>query len=175
MEIAALYVRHHHERFDGSRFPERLSGDAIPLGARIIAVANTFDNLMNSREDYQESSHDNALAAIREKSNSLFDPAVVEALAACLSTSDSDEPGSDSDVDMNPDDLTEGMVLARDLKSSRGLLLLAAGTALTKESIEFIQRFRRESFGGVFVERRKGNSVDVTLAEAMVDEELQPA
>jgi len=47
-------VKHHHERFDGFGYPEKLKGEAIPLMARIVAVADTFD-AMTSRRSYRDS------------------------------------------------------------------------------------------------------------------------
>jgi response regulator RpfG family c-di-GMP phosphodiesterase len=175
METAAMFVRHHHELLDGTGFPDRLTGDAIPLGARIIAVASAFDNLMNSRKDYHESCPDEALAAVRKNALSSFDPTVVDALANCLSTTNPDELSRESDVDMNPCDLVEGLVLTRDLTSSRGLLLLAAGTQLTEDSITLIRRFRRDALDGVFVERRKSENDGESTTPVEATEELQPA
>ena len=45
----ALIVRHHHERWDGRGYPDQLAGTAIPLGARIIAVADSIDAMMSNR------------------------------------------------------------------------------------------------------------------------------
>src|SRR5262249_60888899 len=46
---ASVVIRHHHERRDGSGYPDGLAGDAIPLGARIVAVADVFDALTSER------------------------------------------------------------------------------------------------------------------------------
>lgn len=79
-EIAAL-VRHHHERWDGSGYPQRLKGVAIPLGARVIAVAESFDYLtMPPTFIRQPLDEHEALRDIRKRSGSWYDPAVVTAL-----------------------------------------------------------------------------------------------
>lgn len=75
----AVIVRHHHERFDGAGYPARLVGDAIPLGSRIIAVADTFDaitvgRLARSRQDVRTT-----LAIIQEERGHQFDPVIVDA------------------------------------------------------------------------------------------------
>ncbi len=49
LEDISLYIRHHHERVDGKGYPDGLSGNAIPMGARIIAVADTFDAVTSHR------------------------------------------------------------------------------------------------------------------------------
>ena len=57
-------IRHHHERFDGRGFPDRLSGSAIPLTARIVAIANRFDNLVNPLDPRRALSPSEALSVL---------------------------------------------------------------------------------------------------------------
>jgi two-component system cell cycle response regulator len=77
--VAAI-VRSAHERWDGTGYPDGLSGDAIPLGARIIAVCDAYDAMTSDRCYQNARSHPDALAEIRNHAGSQFDPAVVEAL-----------------------------------------------------------------------------------------------
>jgi len=70
----------HHERFDGTGYPRRLRGDAIPLGARLMAVADTLSALLSDRSYRRGCSFDEAMAEIRRCSGAQFDPAVVYAL-----------------------------------------------------------------------------------------------
>ena len=77
-------ARHHHEKWDGSGYPDGLVGHAIPLPARLMAVADVYDALISVRPYKTAMSHDEALAFIRNGSGSHFDPRVVEALDACL-------------------------------------------------------------------------------------------
>ncbi len=77
-------ARHHHEKWDGSGYPDGLAGEAIPLSARLMAVADVYDALISVRPYKQAMSHDEALAFIRGGSGSHFDPRVVDALNACL-------------------------------------------------------------------------------------------
>jgi HD-GYP domain-containing protein (c-di-GMP phosphodiesterase class II) len=83
-EIVAM-VRHHHERFDGAGYPSGLVEDQTPLGARIIAVADTFDALTSARPYRPATSHQHALALIAELSGSQLDPAVVRVFLKCYS------------------------------------------------------------------------------------------
>ncbi|MEF3019506.1 HD domain-containing phosphohydrolase, partial [Pseudomonas aeruginosa] len=69
---------------DGSGYPDGLAGTAIPLAARLMAVADVYDALISVRPYKQAMSHEEALAFIRAGSGSHFDPRVVEALDACL-------------------------------------------------------------------------------------------
>ena len=72
-------VRHHHERFDGGGYPDGLRGERIPLGARIVAVADTFDALTSPRPYRPAASHKRALDVLVEEAGSQLDPAVVRA------------------------------------------------------------------------------------------------
>ena len=74
----------HHEAFDGTGYPFGLRGAEIPLGARIIAVADTLSALLQNRPYRPGTSLELALAEIRRCSGSQFDPSVVEALGAAI-------------------------------------------------------------------------------------------
>jgi putative two-component system response regulator len=78
MEIA----RHHHERWDGTGYPDGLAGSAIPLSARLMAVADVYDALISRRPYKAPMSHADACAHIVGASGSHFDPQVVQALLA---------------------------------------------------------------------------------------------
>ena len=77
-------ARHHHERWDGSGYPDGLAGAAIPLSARLMAVADVYDALISVRPYKKAMSHDEAMSFILAGSGSHFDPRVVEALEACV-------------------------------------------------------------------------------------------
>jgi ribonuclease P protein subunit RPR2 len=76
---AKLVVRHHHERWDGSGYPDGLAGDAIPVAARIFALADTLDALTTDRPYRPASTFAHAREVIVTASGTQFDPAVVEA------------------------------------------------------------------------------------------------
>ena len=79
LQCAADVARHHHERFDGTGYPDALAGEQIPLAARIVAVADAFDAMTEPRVYRQGMAEDHALAALAERSGSYFDPQVVDA------------------------------------------------------------------------------------------------
>lgn len=81
--IAEMALRH-HERLDGSGYPDGLRGDQIPLGARIIAVADTFESICNHRPYRPALGLERARQEIAQGSGSLFDPAVVQAALALI-------------------------------------------------------------------------------------------
>lgn len=72
-------VRHHHERYDGSGYPDGLSGGEIPLGARILAVADAYDALTSKRSYRDALSVADALVVLEEASGTQFDPVIVRA------------------------------------------------------------------------------------------------
>jgi putative nucleotidyltransferase with HDIG domain len=77
-EVVAI-VRHHHERLDGGGYPDGLRGDQIPLGARIIAVADTFDALTSTRPYRPGCRHKKALDILRKEAGTQLDPGAVAA------------------------------------------------------------------------------------------------
>jgi HD-GYP domain-containing protein (c-di-GMP phosphodiesterase class II) len=70
-------IRHHHEKLDGSGYPDGLKGDEIPLAAKIIAVADVYDALTSSRSYRPAMSVDKALAILHEGEGNHFDPRVL--------------------------------------------------------------------------------------------------
>lgn len=72
-------IRHHHERFDGKGYPDGLSGKDIPLGSRILAVADTYDALTSKRPYRTAYSPDRAMEMIKEGIGSQFDGEIAEA------------------------------------------------------------------------------------------------
>ncbi|KQU20092.1 transcriptional regulator [Methylobacterium sp. Leaf94] len=79
MRLAAEIAATHHERWDGTGYPYGLRGEAIPLGGRIVAVADVFDALTSKRPYKQAWSHSDAFAHLREQAGSHFDPRCVDA------------------------------------------------------------------------------------------------
>ncbi|HJU37301.1 MAG TPA: diguanylate cyclase [Gaiellaceae bacterium] len=81
VQPVADWVLHHHERWDGAGYPNRLAGEQIPLGARIIFVADAYDAMTSDRAYRQAMAQRDALAELARCSGTQFDPAVVKALA----------------------------------------------------------------------------------------------
>lgn len=77
-------VRHHHEGWDGTGYPDGLAAEAIPFGARILAVADTWDALTSDRPYRPGMSHDRALAILKDGAGLQWDPRIVEALVEHL-------------------------------------------------------------------------------------------
>jgi putative two-component system response regulator len=78
--MARAIVRFHHERWDGEGYPDRLSGDAIPAVARLVAVADVYDALRRERPHKRPLPHADAVKIITQLSKGQFDPTLVDAL-----------------------------------------------------------------------------------------------
>jgi response regulator RpfG family c-di-GMP phosphodiesterase/serine/threonine protein kinase len=83
LQTAIDIVRHHHERYDGHGYPDRLAGSAIPLAARIVAVGDVYDGLRSRRVYKPALSHAASLQVMSEASEGQFDPALLQAFQRC--------------------------------------------------------------------------------------------
>jgi diguanylate cyclase (GGDEF)-like protein/putative nucleotidyltransferase with HDIG domain len=88
VDPVADWVLHHHERWDGSGYPDGLPGDRIPLGARIIFVADAYDAMTSERVYRRRVTPEHAIAELERCAGSQFDPAIVAALASELALRD---------------------------------------------------------------------------------------
>jgi len=77
-------VRHHHERYDGQGYPDGLAGTDIPLGARVLAVADSFDAMTTQRPYQKPKSFPEAVFELRRCAGSQFDPLIVDAFIRAL-------------------------------------------------------------------------------------------
>ena len=81
--MARSIVRHHHERYDGCGYPDRLSGDAIPAAARLVAIADVYDALRRQRPHKRPMSHQETIHVMVHQSHGQFDPVLLECLVEC--------------------------------------------------------------------------------------------
>ncbi|MDP2810731.1 MAG: response regulator [Rhodocyclaceae bacterium] len=153
---AGKLIRHHHECMDGSGYPDQLAGLAIPLGARILAVANDYDALQMGTLILQTLGPSQALEFILKNRGRRYDPRVVDALkellaekpaemqervagASVLRGAVEETPSAHrrfGSVPMPTGRLKEGMVLSRDLMHHEGYLLLSHGHRLDEALIK---------------------------------------
>jgi diguanylate cyclase (GGDEF)-like protein len=90
LHAAGPAIRHHHEHFDGDGYPDGLAGFAIPIEARIVAVADTFSAMTQARPYASARSTEEALDELRRCAGAQFDPAVVAALQTVLAAAGAD-------------------------------------------------------------------------------------
>lgn len=85
-------IRHHHERYDGKGYPDGLQGKAIPLMARILAVADSFDAMTSDRPYRKALSLEKSIRELKKESGTQFDPEIVKAFLTLLSQKEKDIP-----------------------------------------------------------------------------------
>jgi diguanylate cyclase (GGDEF)-like protein len=88
LAIACPAVRHHHEKYDGSGYPDNIAGEQIPIDARIVAAADAYCAMIATRSYQEARSADDATDELRRCSGTHFDPDVVEALIYAVSSND---------------------------------------------------------------------------------------
>lgn len=149
LQAPARYLRSHNERFDGLGFPDQMQGTQIPLGARILAVANMFDELQQGTYQVKTLNRQAAIAEIVAGRSRRFDPAVVDAFVKI--TAQDAAPGG-REMAVKSQDLKVGMVLSQDLVAD-GVLLLAKDYVLEQRLIDQILHFEQsdQSFLKIFI------------------------
>jgi response regulator RpfG family c-di-GMP phosphodiesterase len=154
MESAARMVRHHHERFYGGGYPDRLKGADIPVGSRIIAVADAYDNALNLRSGYQSNLPERIFQQMQSRTPGEFDPAALEALGIFLREGDRIKEET-SEIEIKDRDLRTGMMLSRDIRNARGILLVAARTVITDRIVATLMDYSGadRSMEGIFIFR----------------------
>jgi len=138
---AGVLIRHHHENFNGTGFPNKLKGEQIPIGARILAYADKLDRAVASGGDTAEQ----ALARVELTLDIKLDPALQRVFRKIARYAYFTIPEIDHNVtvelELRPEELRNGMLLTRDVISGTGLMLLNKGVTLDAVKIEAIQRY----------------------------------
>ena len=142
MKDAARLILHHQERWDGSGFPDRLKGEAIPFGSRLLKLAVDFIELQRGLILERQMNSDEALVYIRQYAGRLYDPELVEDFIQVCATYLSDVTLADPMVKvLTTRELAAGMILARNLNADNGMLLLNAGKVLNGPLVEKLIAF----------------------------------
>jgi len=131
LEGVGKIIRAHHERFDGAGYPDNLSGTNIPWLARLLAVAVTFAESTFDQED--------AIQGIRIGAGSAFDPEAIRVFVRAIPKAA--VPRKEKEVLLS--ELTPGMVLAKGIYTSNGLLLIPEGQQLSGPSIDKLLNHNR--------------------------------
>ena len=130
-------VRYHHEFYNGSGFPDGLTGEEIPLGARIIAVADTYDKLVNKVYMNVDNTRTRAMKAMRLKMGTELDPELVARMVQFLQSRKT-KSADRKEVELKPFELKENMIISRDLFTTRGTKVFAKDKRLDAASIRTI-------------------------------------
>ena len=130
----APIVRHHHENWDGTGYPDGLAGEGIPIGARIIAVVDCFDALTSDRPYRPRLEDAAALQILAERKATMYDPRVVDAFFACHGVDVGGDPGSCAGRSIDPPRLS--VVAAEEVPGASRVVELEAffqlGRALSR-------------------------------------------
>lgn len=149
-----IFVRQHHERVDGTGYPDSIKGEDIMAGSKIISMADAIDRIANSgqpgKPDYV-----NALKTIASGVGTEFDSNVFAFMKPIieLKISSASKQSPHAEIELHPTRLVPGMILSQDVRSGTGVLLLAKGMVLNQTSISrLVHHNGIDPFGmGVFV------------------------
>lgn len=142
MDSIGIIVRHHHEEWNGHGFPDKLRGEGIPTGSRIIAAASDYDALLNGTLLPSKFKQSEAKEFIVKNSSQRYDPEVVAIFVSIL-TGQPDESKEKNETIVSSSKLKNGMTLARDIFTTSGFLLLNEGTKITDRHINNILDFEK--------------------------------
>ncbi len=162
MRDAGILIRHHHERFNGQGFPDKLMGKDIPLGSRIIAVADFMDRTMGKFRG------DNvirfAMNKFKEELVRKFDPQLYHLIEEAATELYQEQLPSTNvlEEELHIEDLKAGMILSRDIVSGSGFPFLWKGTELNEKYINAIKRYSLldPSKEGIFIRKKKQEKPD---------------
>jgi response regulator RpfG family c-di-GMP phosphodiesterase len=152
LEAVGVLVRHHHERWDGKGYPDSLRGEVIPLGSRILAIADALDHYQGLKSG---SSSDFVEAQLKLGQNGAFDPITIAALKNIIESSP--ERADQDEVAVNLQELREGMMLSRDLSTTTGILLIPKGEVVKRTYLYKLKLYETHKLvpSTAFVYRRK--------------------
>jgi response regulator RpfG family c-di-GMP phosphodiesterase len=173
MKDAARLILHHQERWDGTGFPDRLKGEAIPLGSRWLKLAVDFIELQRGLILERQMNSDEALVYIRQYAGRLYDPDLVEDFIQVCAAYQSDVSLADPTVKvLTTRDLATGMILAHNLNADNGMLLLNAGKVLSGPLVEKLIAFEAMEGAKYAVFVKVPEEVDAAIIEPL--EVVQP-
>ncbi len=134
-EEVGVLIRNHHENHDGSGYPDGLIGKQIPLGSRIIRIADSFDHLAFAKGYPDMEALNEASAHLVRYSASRFDPQVVGKFIECEAAKELLLKESAETILLHPEELKEGMVIAADVYTGNAMFLVPTGAKLSKGPI----------------------------------------
>lgn len=139
LTAAAHIVEHIYEHFDGTGLPDKLAGDDIPLGARILFVVIRYDRILQGKVYSYTLSQEEALSKIKSLSNKVFDANVLKAFELLLGKKDSEN----FEYAISVDKVEEGMVASEDVVNHHGQTLIAKNVTISKVMIEALLQYNK--------------------------------
>lgn len=142
IQDAGRLIRHHQERWDGHGFPDRLEGEAIPLGARVLKLAVDFIEIQRGMILERRLSREEALLLQKKQAGRLYDPELCSRFIELCTTLAPDLALADASIlVLDTRRLEPGMTLARNLHAESGMLLLNEGKQLNQPIINKLIAF----------------------------------
>ena len=158
MRPVAEMVRHHHEFFNGKGYPDGLKGEEIPLGSRIIAIADAYDHALYANP-FEGSPRQRAVKIVQAGCPVMYDADIVTELhgyvqevvqredAAAEEGGEGGRHKGDTlqeniELEVRAEDLRPGMVIAQDLRTARGIMLLPKGTSIRSMHLDRIRHYQ---------------------------------
>ena len=157
---AGILIRHHHEQFDGQGYPDALSGDSIPVGSRIISVADAYDRIVHMKGDNiyikrflasksldrahllpEEIHREAAVYHLKKNAFITYDPEVIKTFVSIYENKIGKQ-NKEKAVKINY--LEEGMILSRNLYNSTGRILLPHKTIIDNDIINRLKKLRKK-------------------------------
>jgi response regulator RpfG family c-di-GMP phosphodiesterase len=160
-EEIGLIIRHHHENFDGTGYPDNLTDKQIPLGSRLIRIADAFDHHAFTAGYPNLRTLNEASAYLVKEASTLFDPELVKLFIDLDIGRQYIQNRGTETVVLKPFALKKGMIVAADVFSATGMFILPKGTRLSTGVINRLVKIDR------FDQLSKG----ITVYKDLIDEE----
>jgi response regulator RpfG family c-di-GMP phosphodiesterase len=157
LDHVGLLIRSHHEQYDGQGYPDQLAEEEIPLGARVIAVADAYDKIVNLKIDMEgqpgnvarqrmastkpEALEESAILHLKQHGFTRYDPDIVKILLNLVKTKGIT---SVAEEEVSIQNLREGMVLSRPVYSSSGKFLLSRNARLKEDYIAKLKELQKD-------------------------------
>ena len=145
-QAGAPAVAAHHEHWDGSGFPRRLAGEDIPIGARILSICDTYDEMLNKPPDAPvRFGEAEVIDRMRAHGGRKFDPRILEMFLGIVAEDSphrQEREPAPAELALGLAQLRAGHCLARDLVSASGLVLLTRGSVLAESNVLRLQALR---------------------------------
>ena len=122
-EQIGTIIRHHHENFDGTGYPDCLVGDKIPMGSRILRICDAFDHAALKNEYPDLKTLKRATSILNKYAGSYFDPELVNIFNNLEIAGKFYHDDSQGIIGLKPDALKEGMVIAADIRTVNNVFL----------------------------------------------------
>ncbi len=157
LKTVSKIVRSHQEYIYGQGFPDKIFGNQIPIGSKIICVTSDFQKLERNLLQDDISTAEGAMEYIKNQSGKLYDARIVDLFESYFNENLQHYRSYLSRLSLQ--DIKEGMVLAENLVSSHGLMLLTKGSSITSENLQQLKTYEID-VGGTLIFPILNTSID---------------